>query len=123
MKKTVSATAALCMLGVTAAFAQAPANYPVKTVRVIVPFAPGGGSDFIARAVAPSLSKSMGQQFVVIRNMPTPGSQAHAAQQARLAKKGKLPKNTDEVQAIEESETPRQRTQPTGKTRAKKGKK
>ncbi|MFZ9563532.1 MAG: tripartite tricarboxylate transporter substrate binding protein, partial [Burkholderiales bacterium] len=65
MKKTVFASAALCMLGTTAAFAQAPANYPVKTVRVIVPFAPGGGSDFIARAVSPSLSKAMGQQFVV----------------------------------------------------------
>ena len=73
MKKTVFASAALCMLGVTAAFAQAPANYPVKTVRVIVPFAPGGGSDFIARAVAPSLSKSMGQQFVV-DNRPGAGS-------------------------------------------------
>ena len=36
-----------------------------KTVRIIVPFAPGGGSDFIARAIAPPISKSMGQQFVV----------------------------------------------------------
>ncbi len=66
---------------------------------------------------------TMGQQFIVIRSMPTPGSRAHHEREARLAKKGKLPKNTDEAQAIEESETPRQRTQPTGKTRAKKGKK
>ena len=66
---------------------------------------------------------TMGQQFIVIRNMPTPGSQAHHAREARLAKKGKLPKKTDEAQAEIVEETPRQRTQPTGKARAKKGKK
>jgi YidC/Oxa1 family membrane protein insertase len=66
---------------------------------------------------------TMGQQYIVIRNMPTPGSQAHKEREARLAKKGKLPKKADEPAAIEEPETPRQRTQPTGKTRAKKGKK
>jgi YidC/Oxa1 family membrane protein insertase len=63
---------------------------------------------------------TMGQQFVVIRNMPTPGSQAHAAQQARLAKKGKLPKAEEAtVEEIEEAK-PRQRTQPASKARAKK---
>jgi hypothetical protein len=40
-----------------------------------------------------------------------------------LAKKGKLPKKTDEVEAEIVEETPRQRTQPTGKARAKKAKK
>ena len=66
---------------------------------------------------------TMGQQFVVIRNMPTPGSKAHHERQARLEKKGKLPKNTDAAEAEIVEETPRQRTQPTGKARAKKGKK
>jgi YidC/Oxa1 family membrane protein insertase len=66
---------------------------------------------------------TMGQQFIVIRNMPTPGSQAHHAREARLAKKGKLPKKAEEAQAEIVEETPRQRTQPTGKARAKKGKK
>ena len=69
MKLHVFAAAALCAFGATA---QAQ-TYPSKTVRVIVPFAPGGGSDFIARAVAPSLSKAMGQQFVV-DNRPGAGS-------------------------------------------------
>lgn len=69
MKTRILAAAALCMLG---GLAQAQ-NYPTKTVRIIVPFAPGGGSDFIARAVAPSLSKAMGQQFVV-DNRPGAGS-------------------------------------------------
>ena len=66
---------------------------------------------------------TMGQQFVVIRNMPTPGSKAHHEREARLAKKGKLPKKTDAIEAEIVEETPRQRTQPTGKARAKKGKK
>jgi len=66
---------------------------------------------------------TMGQQFIVIRNMPTPGSQAHHAREARLEKKGKLPKKTNETQPEIVEETPRQRTQPTGKARAKKGKK
>jgi YidC/Oxa1 family membrane protein insertase len=66
---------------------------------------------------------TMGQQFVVIRNMPTPGSKAHHEREARLAKKGKLPKKTEAIEAEIVEETPRQRTQPTGKARAKKGKK
>lgn len=40
-------------------------NWPVKTVRVIVPFAPGGGADLTARPVSQKLSEALGQQFVV----------------------------------------------------------
>ncbi len=69
MKTCIIAAAVLCLCG---GVAQAQ-TYPAKTVRIIVPFAPGGGSDFIARAIAPPLSKSMGQQFV-IDNRPGAGS-------------------------------------------------
>lgn len=40
-------------------------NWPVKPVRVIVPFGPGGGADLTARPVSQKLSEALGQQFVV----------------------------------------------------------
>lgn len=40
-------------------------QYPTKVVRVIVPFAPGGGSDLTARQFSAKLSEYLGQQFVV----------------------------------------------------------
>lgn len=52
----------LCSL---AASAQTPANYPARTVRVVVGFAPGGGTDVIARFFAQKLGESFGQSFIV----------------------------------------------------------
>src|SRR6185436_7283948 len=40
-------------------------QYPTKIVRVIVPFAPGGGSDITARMFSTKLSEYLGQQFIV----------------------------------------------------------
>jgi len=40
-------------------------NYPVKTVRIIAPFPPGGTVDFFSRVLAPKLTESLGQQFIV----------------------------------------------------------
>ena len=71
---------------------------------------------------------TMGQQFVVIRNMPTPGSPAYKARQERLARKGKPlddePKKLEaEGQLMEEEPQSPQRQQPVSKNRAKKKKK
>jgi YidC/Oxa1 family membrane protein insertase len=70
---------------------------------------------------------TMGQQFIVIRNMPTDGSPAYHARIERLAKKGKLPKELQEKRDAEEAaaaakaaEDKTQREQPKGKNRAKK---
>jgi tripartite-type tricarboxylate transporter receptor subunit TctC len=40
-------------------------NYPSKTLRLIVPASPGGGADFLARVVSPSLGEALGQSVVV----------------------------------------------------------
>jgi YidC/Oxa1 family membrane protein insertase len=64
---------------------------------------------------------TMGQQFLVIRNMPTPGSIAHKEREARLVKKGKI--KLEESTPEAEVEQPTQRQQPVGKNRAKKKKK
>ncbi len=58
---TNAALAFLC-LGAGAAAAQ---PYPTKPVRLIVPYAPGGGVDIMARILAPKFTAAMGQQFVV----------------------------------------------------------
>lgn len=69
---------------------------------------------------------TMGQQYVVIRNMPTPGSIAYRQRQERLAKKGKIeiaPKvDTDESSADVPPPASKQRQQPVSKNRAKKRK-
>jgi tripartite-type tricarboxylate transporter receptor subunit TctC len=44
-------------------------EYPARTVRVIVPFAPGGGTDIVARILGQQLSQKLGQSFV-IENRP-----------------------------------------------------
>jgi tripartite-type tricarboxylate transporter receptor subunit TctC len=50
----------LCAAG--AAWSQ---NYPVKPVRVVVPFPPAGANDITARVVLPKLSEQMGQSFII----------------------------------------------------------
>ena len=52
---------------------QGPGDYPNKPVRMIVPFAPGGASDFLARAIAPRLSQVLGQQIVIELSLQATG--------------------------------------------------
>ena len=74
---------ALPLLACANAFAQqAPANYPSKPVRWVVPYAAGGGSDFLARSIGQGLSGRMGQP-VVIENKPGGNTAIAASETAR----------------------------------------
>jgi tripartite-type tricarboxylate transporter receptor subunit TctC len=55
---------AISAAAMTAPVVQAQ-NYPVKPVRIVVPTAPGGGTDLIGRLLAQNLSSQLGQQFIV----------------------------------------------------------
>ena len=59
---TVTAGLALACLCSTGACAQ---NYPTKTIRMIVPFAPGGNTDIIARFIVAKMSEDLAQQVII----------------------------------------------------------
>jgi tripartite-type tricarboxylate transporter receptor subunit TctC len=62
--------------------AQAQSSWPTKSVRIVVPFAAGGTTDILARALAPELQRVFGQPFVV-DNRPGAGGNNGAAEVAK----------------------------------------
>lgn len=82
LENTMSRTAPFVLAAVLAGLAQCVSaqDYPTKSVRILVGFAPGGGTDIMARAVAAKISDSLKQQFVVENR---PGANANIA--AKLA--------------------------------------
>ena len=65
-RRVLATAAAVTLLPSSAIFAQ---TYPAKPVRWIVPYPPGGGSDFLARTVGAQMEKQLGQPLV-IENRP-----------------------------------------------------
>jgi tripartite-type tricarboxylate transporter receptor subunit TctC len=63
--RTLRAVAAAPLAALLLAVPAAAQQYPAKTIRMIVPFAPGGNTDIIARIVAPRMSEALGQQIVI----------------------------------------------------------
>jgi tripartite-type tricarboxylate transporter receptor subunit TctC len=60
-----AALAASAAIAFAATPSWAQSTWPNKPVRIVVPFAAGGTTDILARAIAPELSKAFGQQFIV----------------------------------------------------------
>ncbi|CAD7037526.1 tripartite tricarboxylate transporter substrate binding protein [Pseudorhizobium endolithicum] len=73
MKKIAALTAAVmgaAVLSISTASAQE--GWPTKPITLIVPFAPGGNTDLIARTIAPKLGEKLGQS-VIVENRPGAG--------------------------------------------------
>ena len=71
-------------LGCFAAHAQ---TYPTRAVRLVVPYVPGGGTDFTARVIAPRLGEALGQQ-IVVENRPGGGTNIGSDLVAKAAPDG-----------------------------------
>jgi tripartite-type tricarboxylate transporter receptor subunit TctC len=82
-------TGALCLAALGSAAGQDAAvkNYPAKPVRIVVPYAAGGGTDALARYLAQGLERRLGQPFI-IENRPGQGTATGGAYVARAAPDG-----------------------------------
>lgn len=80
MRKTIT-TLGIALGALAAGFAQAQ-PYPNKPVKIVAPFAPGGGTDFIARLIAQKLTEKLGAQ-VIVENKPGAGGNLGAEQAVR----------------------------------------
>ena len=78
--KYVAAAALACCT--TLSFAQTAANFPNRNIRILVPFAPGGSSDLLARLVAQRMTADWGQP-VIVENKPGAGATLGADQVAK----------------------------------------
>src|ERR1043165_1453315 len=78
----------VAVLVVTASVAaRAAADYPTQTIKIVVPFPPGGGVDVVARVIAPRLSESLGQS-VIVENRAGAGGSAGATYVAQSPRDG-----------------------------------
>lgn len=77
----------VCAAAAAPADAAQPAPYPTKPIRLIVPFAPAGSADALARTLQPALSEALGQ-MLVIDNRPGASSTIGTEMAAKAAPDG-----------------------------------
>jgi tripartite-type tricarboxylate transporter receptor subunit TctC len=75
---------ALACASPAAAFA---ADYPTQPIKMVVPFAPGGGTDIVFRIISTALSKAI-DQSIIVENRPGAGGSIGASEVARAAPDG-----------------------------------
>jgi len=87
-RHVLASTSLLALLGpLSAVPARAQGSWPARPVRIVVPFAAGGTTDILARAIAPELQRVFGQPFIV-DNKPGAGGNSGAAEVAKAANDG-----------------------------------
>lgn len=64
LKRAAAFAPAMLVALAPCAVAQTAATYPTKPIRMIIPFAPGGASDFVGRIIAQPLGQLLGQQII-----------------------------------------------------------
>jgi tripartite-type tricarboxylate transporter receptor subunit TctC len=78
-RATAALIGTLAAFGTPQADAQAPPSYPAKPVRIVNPFAPGGNTDVVSRAIADRLTPALKQQVIVEHR---PGAMTNIASEA-----------------------------------------
>lgn len=82
-----AAVAAVLAFGCSASLVHAQEAWPTKPITLIVPFAPGGNTDLLARTIAPKLSEKLGQS-VIVENRPGAGGTIATTELASAAPDG-----------------------------------
>src|SRR5690606_15382445 len=85
-RRLLAAALAMCTLGAIGA-AHAQPNWPSRSVRLVVGFAPGGTTDVMARIIGQSLTESLGQS-VVVDNKPGASGNIAASEVIRATPDG-----------------------------------
>ncbi|TAK80546.1 MAG: tripartite tricarboxylate transporter substrate binding protein [Betaproteobacteria bacterium] len=85
--QSIFRTLAALLLALSASSAVSQSNYPTKPIRLVVPFAAGGGIDLMARITAQRLTEQLGQQ-VLVENQGGAGGTIASAAVARAAPDG-----------------------------------
>ena len=86
-KLAIGGLAALAVIAAAATDSQAQADFPTRTVKMIVPYPPGGGTDLLARVLAQQLSLKW-KQSVIVENVGGAGGNIGSEEVYRAAPDG-----------------------------------